>query len=167
MRVIKFIDQISEWVGRISAWIIIPLTLVVIYEVILRHFFNAPTGWGYDTLWMLYSAQFMLGGAYTLLKRSHVRIDIIYNTLSFRGKVIFDIIIYSGVFLFITILFTWAGIRFASEAWATNEKLSTTNWFFPSGPIKTVIPVSFFLLTLQSLAELLRNISILLKEKKG
>lgn len=167
MRFIKLIDQISEWVGKISAWIIIPLTLVVIYEVMLRHFFNAPTGWGYDTLWMLYSAQFMLGGAYTLLKRSHVRIDIIYNKLSFRGKVIFDIIIYSGVFLFITILFTWAGIKFASEAWATNEKLSTTNWFFPSGPIKTIIPISFFLLTLQSLAELLRNISILLKEKKG
>lgn len=167
MRFIKIIDQISEWVGKISAWIIIPLTLVVIYEVILRHFFNAPTGWGYDTLWMLYSAQFMLGGAYTLLKRSHVRIDIIYNTFSFRGKVIFDIIIYSGVFLFITVLFTWAGIKFASEAWATNEKLSTTNWFFPSGPIKTIIPISFFLLTLQSLAELLRNISILLKEKKG
>ncbi|MGQ9777099.1 MAG: TRAP transporter small permease subunit [Thermodesulfobacteriota bacterium] len=167
MRFIKLIDQISEWVGKISAWTIIPLTLVVIYEVILRHFFNAPTGWGYDTLWMLYSAQFMLGGAYTLLKRYHVRIDIVYNTFSFRGKVIFDIIIYFGVFLFITVLFTLAGIKFASEAWATNEKLSTTNWFFPSGPIKTIIPISFFLLTLQSLAELLRNISILLKEKKG
>lgn len=167
MKLIKFIDQISEWAGKISAWIIIPLTFVVIYEVILRHFFNAPTGWGYDTLWMLYSAQFMLGGAYTLLKKGHVRIDIVYNTLSFKGKLLFDIIIYFFVFLFTTILFTWAGVKFAHEAWVTNEKLSTTNWFFPSGPIKTVIPVSFFLLSLQSLAELLRNISILLKEKRG
>lgn len=165
MKLIRFIDQISEWTGKISAWIIIPLTLVVIYEVILRHFFNAPTGWGYDTLWMLYSAQFMLGGAYTLLKNRHIRIDIVYNTMSIRGKLIFDIIIYSIVFLFVVVLFTWAGIKFASEAWATNERLSTTNWFFPSGPIKTVIPISFFLLTLQSLAEILRNISILMKEK--
>jgi TRAP-type mannitol/chloroaromatic compound transport system permease small subunit len=161
MKVLKYIDKISEWTGIVSAWIIIPLTFVVVYEVIMRHFFNAPTGWGYDTLWMLYGAQFMIGGAYTLLKKGHVRIDIVYNTLSPRGKLIFDTIVYAVVFSFIMILFTWAGVRFASEAWATNEKLSTTNWFFPSGPIKTVIPIAFFLLSLQSLAELIRNFSTL------
>jgi TRAP-type mannitol/chloroaromatic compound transport system permease small subunit len=115
---------------------------------------------------MLYSAQFMIGGAYTLLKKGHVRIDIVYNTLSPRGKLIHDSIVYAVVFSFIMILFTWAGVRFASEAWAANEKLSTTNWFFPSGPIKTVIPVSFFLLSLQSLAELIRSIAALVKGKE-
>jgi TRAP-type mannitol/chloroaromatic compound transport system permease small subunit len=161
MKVVEYIDKISEWTGIIVSWIIIPLTFVVVYEVIMRHFFNAPTGWGYDTLWMLYSAQFMIGGAYTLLKKGHVRIDIVYNTLSPRGQLIFDSIVYAVVFFFIMVLFTWAGVRFASEAWATNEKLSTTNWFFPSGYIKTVIPIAFFLMSLQSLAELIRNISTL------
>jgi TRAP-type mannitol/chloroaromatic compound transport system permease small subunit len=166
MKILEYIDKISEWTGIVVSWIIIPLTFVVVYEVIVRHFFNAPTGWGYDTLWMLYSAQFMIGGAYTLLKKGHVRIDIVYNTLSPRGKLIHDSIVYAVVFSFIMILFTWAGVRFASEAWAANEKLSTTNWFFPSGPIKTVIPVSFFLLSLQSLAELIRSIAALVKGKE-
>ena len=166
MKVLNYIDKISEWTGIVSAWIIIPLSFVVVYEVVMRYFFNAPSGWGYDTLWMLYGAQFMIGGAYTLLKKGHVRIDIVYNTLSARGKLIFDTIVYAVVFSFIMILFTWAGVRFASEAWATNEKLSTTNWFFPSGPIKTVIPIAFFLLSLQSLAELIRNISTLVKGKE-
>ena len=166
MKVLNYIDKISEWTGIVSAWIIIPLTFVVVYEVVMRHFFNAPTGWGYDTLWMLYSFQFMIGGAYTLLKKGHVRIDIVYNTLSPRGKLIFDTIVYAVVILSVMVLFTWAGVRFASEAWATNEKLSTTNWFFPSGPIKTVIPIAFFLLSLQSLAELIRNISTLVKGKE-
>ena len=165
MKILNTIDKISEWTGIASAWIIIPLTFVVVYEVGMRHFFNAPTGWGYDTLWMLYSTQFMIGGAYTLLKKGHVRIDIVYNTLSPRAKLIFDTIVYAVVFSFIMILFTWAGVKFASEAWATKEKLSTTNWFFPSGPIKTVIPVAFFLLSLQSLAELIRTISTLVKGK--
>ena len=166
MKILGYIDKISEWTGIVSAWIIIPLTFVVVYEVVMRHFFNAPTGWGYDTLWMLYSAQFMMGGAYTLLKRGHVRIDIVYNTLSPRAKLIFDTIVYAVVFSFVMILFTWAGVKFASDAWATKEKLSTTNWFFPSGPIKTVIPVAFFLLSLQSLAELIRTISTLVKGKE-
>lgn len=166
MKVVKYIDKISEWTGSISALIIIPLTFVVIYEVVMRHFFNAPTRWGYDTLWMLYSAQFMIGGAYTLLRKGHIRIDIVYITLSPRGKLIFDVIVYAVVFLFTTVLFTWAGVRFAAEAWATNERLSTTNWFFPSGPSKTIIPIAFFLLSLQCLAELTRNISTLVKGKE-
>jgi TRAP-type mannitol/chloroaromatic compound transport system permease small subunit len=166
MKVVEYIDKISEWTGIVVSWIIIPLTFVVVYEVIMRHFFNAPTGWGYDTLWMLYSAQFMIGGAYTLLKKGHVRIDIVYNKLSPRGQLIFDTIVYAVVFSSIMILFTWAGVRFASEAWATKEKLSTTNWFFPSGPIKTVIPIAFFLLSLQSLAELVRSVSTLVKGKE-
>lgn len=155
----NWIDKINEKVGLISAWIILPLTLIVVYEVIMRHFFNAPTGWGYDTLWMLYSAQFMLGGAYTLHKKAHVRIDIIYNVLSPRGKLIFDAIIYAFIIFSTMILLTWAGIRFAREAWLTGEKLSTTNWFFPSGPSKTVIPVALFLVSLQAFADLIRTIS--------
>lgn len=164
MKMIEYIDKISGWTGTIASWIILPLTFIVIYEVVMRHFFNAPTGWGYDTLWMLYSAQFMIGGAYTLLKKGHVRIDIVYNTLSPKGKLIFDSIVYAVVFFLIMMLFTWAGVRFAAEAWATKEKLSTTNWFFPSGPAKTIIPIAFFLLSLQSLAEIIRNILAL---KKG
>jgi len=167
MRFLTYIDRISEWTGGISAWIIIPLTLVVIHEVGRRHFFNAPTGWAYDTCWMLYSAQFMIGGAYTLLRKGHIRIDIVYNILSPRGKQVFDALVYGGVFLFTMVLFTWAGVRFAADAWISGEKLSTTNWFFPSAPIKTIIPVSFFLVALQSLAELIRILSTLVKGKGG
>ncbi len=166
MRVLKYIDKISEWTGIFSVWIVIPLMVVVLYEVVMRHFFNAPTGWGYDTCWMLYSAQFMIGGAYTLLHKGHIRIDIVYNILSPRAKLIFDTVLYAVVVLFVMALFTWAGVKFAAYAWTTGEKLSTTNWFFPSGPSKTIIPVGFFLLGLQSLAEFVRNISILMKEKE-
>ncbi len=165
MRWLKTIDRISEWTGIAAAWLTIPLMLAVVYEVVMRSFFNSPTGWGYDTCWMLFGAQFMLGGAYTLLHDGHVRIDIVYNLLSPRGKRIFDAVVYIVFFLFVTVIFTWAGITFAAEAWRTGENLSTTSWRFPSGPIKTVIPVAFFLLSLQSLAELIRNLSILMKEK--
>jgi TRAP-type mannitol/chloroaromatic compound transport system permease small subunit len=167
MRWINVIDKLSEWAGIASAWLIIPLTGVVIFEVVMRHFFNRPTGWGYDTCWMLFGAQFMIGGAYTLLHQGHVRIDILYNLFSSRGKLIFDTVVYAVFFLFVTALFTWAGVTFASQAWIAGEKLSTTNWFFPSGPIKTVIPLGYALLGLQSIAEILRNLSRLRKEGKG
>jgi TRAP-type mannitol/chloroaromatic compound transport system permease small subunit len=166
MRALRYIDKISQWTGILCVWIVIPLMAVVIYEVVMRKIFNAPTGWGYDTCWMLYSVQFMIGGAYTLLHKGHIRIDILYNILSPRAKLIFDTVLYAVVVLFVMVLFTWAGFKFAAYAWSTGEKLSTTNWFFPSGPSKTIIPVAFFLLGLQSLAELIRNISTLMKGKE-
>lgn len=164
MRFVKAIDEVSEKTGAFSAWLVIPLMLVVIYEVVMRHLFNAPTGWGYDTCWMLFAAQFLIGGAFTLLRKGHIRIDIIYGVLSERAKLIYDTLIVSVVILLPMLLLTWAGIIFAAEAWMSGEKLSTTNWFFPAGPSKSLIPVGFFLLSLQCLAEIVRNVRQL---KKG
>ena len=165
MRIVKLIDKISEWTGALSAWIVIPLMLVVIYEVFLRHILNAPTRWGYDVLWMIFSAQFLLGGAFTLLRKGHIRIDIVYGVLSEKAKLIYDIVNTLVIILPPTVLLTWAGIVFAGDAWSSGENLSTTNWFFPSGPSKSLIPIGFFLLALQCVAELIRDINELRKGK--
>jgi len=164
MKLTRIIDRISEWTGAFSAWLVIPLMLVVIHEVVRRHIFNTPTQWGYDTCWMLFAAQFLIGGAFTLLRKGHIRIDIVYSVLSERAKLIYDTLIAIVIILPPMVLFTWAGVVFAADAWMTGEKLSTTNWFFPAGPSKSLIPIGFFLLGLQCLAEILRNISQL---KKG
>jgi TRAP-type mannitol/chloroaromatic compound transport system permease small subunit len=163
MKWIKYIDRISEWTGRASAWTVLPLTLLVTYEVVMRDFFNQPSNWGYDVCWMIYGMSFMIGGAYTLLHKGHVRIDIVYNVMPPRMKSVFDSVVYLVFFLFVTIVFTWAGIKFAADAWVSGEYLSTSTWKFPSSYIKTVIPVGFFLLGLQSLAELVRSLSNLRK----
>ena len=157
MRLVKLIDKISEWTGALSAWIVIPLMLVVIYEVGMRHLFNAPTTWGYDVSWMLFAAQFLIGGAFTHLRDGHIRIDIVYSVLPERGKYIYDFLINLIIIIPPMLLFGWAGVMFAADAYFNAEKLSTTNWFFPAGPPRTLIPIGFFLLALQCLAEIIRN----------
>ena len=161
MKFVYFVDKISEKSGLFAAWLVIPLMIVVIYEVVLRHFFNAPTMWTYDTLWMLYSVNFLFGGAFTLLKKGHIRIDIIHNTLSAKGKLISDTIIYAIVFFLPCAVLTWVSGEYAWEAWVTGENLSTTNFSFPAGPVKTCMPIGFGLLALQSIAEVVRNILVL------
>jgi TRAP-type mannitol/chloroaromatic compound transport system permease small subunit len=163
MRIVKLIDRISEWTGALAAWIVIPLMAVVMIEVFQRHVLNAPTYWGYDVLWMLFSAQFLLGGAFTLLRKGHIRIDIVYGVLSDRAKVIYDVINTLVVILPPAVLLTWAGVLFAADAWSSGEKLSTSNWFFPAGPAKTMISIGFFLLSLQCVAEIVRSVNELRK----
>ena len=161
MKFVRFVDALSAKVGTFAAWLVIPLMIVVIYEVIVRHFFNSPTIWTYDTLWMLYSVNFLFGGAFTLLQKGHIRIDIIHDTLSDRGKLITDTIIYAVVFFLPCAMLTWFSGGYAWEAWATGENLSTTNFVFPAGPVKTCMPIGFGLLALQSVAEVIRNIHTL------
>ena len=157
MRLVKIIDRMSEWTGSLSAWLVVPLMFVIIYEVAMRYFFNAPTAWGYDVSWMLFAAQFLIGGAFTHLRDGHIRIDIVYAMLSDRAKIIYDTLINIVIILPPMLIFSWAGIKFTIEAFAVDERLSTTNWFFPAGPPKTLIPLGFFLLALQCVAEILRN----------
>lgn len=160
----KTVDRLSAWTGTLSAWLVIPLVLVVIYEVTMRHFFNSPTSWAYDASWMIFSAQFLIGGAFTHLRNGHIRIDIIYGALSQRSKLIYDILINLIIIAPPMILFAWAGVVFSAKAYSIGERLSTSTWDFPTGPIKTLLPVGFFLLSLQSLAEIVRNF---LNLKKG
>ena len=163
MGLVKIIDKISSWFGGVAAFLVIPLMLVVMYEVAMRKIFNAPTAWTYDVCWMLFAAQFLLGGAFTHLRNGHIRIDIVYATLSPRARRIYDVLINVIVIMPPMLAFGYAGVEFAAEAWATGEKLSTTNWFFPAGPPKTLLPIGFFLLALQCLAEIIRLIGQLRK----
>jgi TRAP-type mannitol/chloroaromatic compound transport system permease small subunit len=156
MRLARGIDALSRWSGSLVAWLAIPLAGIVGYEVFVRYIFNSPTGWVYDASWMLHSTAFLIAGAYTLSAKRHVRIDVVYGVLSPRGRAIFDLLVYALLLAPAMAIFTWQGVRYAAEAWSTGEKLSTTLWEFPAAPIKTVIPLGFFLVLLQAVAEILR-----------
>jgi TRAP-type mannitol/chloroaromatic compound transport system permease small subunit len=91
---INAIDKIADVSGRIVAWLIVPMTFAVTYEVVARHFFRAPTMWAYDVTYMLYGTHFMLGTAYTLMRTGHVRTDMLYQNWSVRRQNLVDAIGY-------------------------------------------------------------------------
>ena len=65
------LETVSEWTGRIFMWLIIPLTLVVVYEVISMKIFQCrPTSGRRRLSAYLYGPYFMLVAAYTLALQS-------------------------------------------------------------------------------------------------
>jgi TRAP-type mannitol/chloroaromatic compound transport system permease small subunit len=163
--ILKGFDGISEWTGRIFVWLIIPLTVVVVYEVISRRVFNAPNIWATEVTNYLYGPHFMLVAAYTLLYKSHVSIDIIYGRYSARTRGILDIITYLVFFFPFCLIVFYQGIIFAQTSWSIGETSeSAALRIVPL--IKTVIPVTFGLLLLQGLANFIRSIMLVLKGKE-
>lgn len=163
IKLIKIIEKINKIVCKFYSFSIFFMMMVVLYEVVMRYFFNSPSGWAYDTSWMLYGLV-ILGGAYTLQEKGHVRIDILKTYLPSKINNIVDIIVFGAIITPSMLILTYEGVEYATRAWLTNEKLSTTVWFFPAGPIKTIIPIGFGLLTLQSIVEFLKSIK---KLKEG
>lgn len=158
MRIFHYIDAISIWSGKIVRWLALILSIVVLYEVTSRYLFGRPTIWAFDTAMMLNSGLFLLGGAYVLFEKRHIRVDVIFNRFPHHIKVFIDLIFYV-VFLFpFASVMTWYGWKATAMSWAAREISNTSQWgeliFF----WKAVIPVAFFLLLLQGIPEFFRTV---------
>lgn len=164
--ILEAIDSISIWSGKLVAWLVIPNVLALVYEVIARYILKNPTIWSYEITYFLYGTHFLLGAAYTLSAKAHIRIDVLHMHLPPRGKAIVDILGYLILFFPAMIVLIYAGTEFTIQSWEMSEKSGLSPWRPHLYPYKAVLVVSFFFLFLQGVAEFIRNISILFKGKE-
>ena len=80
-RVARAIDQVSIWSGKVVAWLIVPMFIVLFYEVMARKL-GHPTMWANDIATMCYGAHFFIAGAYTLYLQKHIRTDFLTQHLA-------------------------------------------------------------------------------------
>jgi TRAP-type mannitol/chloroaromatic compound transport system permease small subunit len=157
-RAVDTIDHFADICGRITAWLIIPMTIAVTWEVVARHFFRAPTMWAFDVTYMLYGTHFMLGTAYTLMRIGHVRTDMLYQNWSVRRQNWVDATGYVLFFFPAMLFFLYYGWQEASHSWAIGETSDASPWRPIVYPFKTVIPVTALLLLIQGVGEVMKNI---------
>jgi TRAP-type mannitol/chloroaromatic compound transport system permease small subunit len=155
---VETIDKVADWSGRITAWMIIPMTIAVTWEVVARHFFRAPTIWAFDVTYMLYGSHFMLGTAYTLMRIGHVRTDMLYQNWSVRRQNWIDAIGYVFFFFPAMAFLFYYGWQEASHSWSIGETSDASPWRPIVYPFKTVIPVTAVLLIIQGVAEVMKNV---------
>jgi len=163
-KLVKFLDSINEWTGRIFCWLVVPLVLLTVMEVILRRFLGAPTIWSFEVLKQVYALHFMIVAGFGLLYGSHVSVDIFTMMLSKRARAILDLVSYLLFFFPFCTVSIWQGYLFASRSWAMKE----TSWSVfapPLYPVKTVIVVTFILLALQGISECIKRVYIIKGEE--
>ena len=155
--IVRVIDGLALWSGRIFCWLVIPLVAGLTYEVIARYVLHAPTIWAYDVAYMLYGSHFMLGAAYTLYKGGHIRTDIFYQNWSVRTRGTVDAILYLFLFFPGIALFFWMGLQEALQSWDIREVSDASPWRPIIYPFKAVIPVALLLLMIQGVSEFLKS----------
>jgi TRAP-type mannitol/chloroaromatic compound transport system permease small subunit len=148
-------DEISTWVGKAFAWLIVVLMLLVVAEVFKRYALNAPTAWVFDASNMLYGTLFMMGGAYTLAQDGHVRGDFLYGNFKPRTQAGIDLALYILFFLPGIAALTWSGWTYFQDSLAIREQTFNADPL-PVYPFKFMIPLAGALVLMQGISEIIR-----------
>jgi TRAP-type mannitol/chloroaromatic compound transport system permease small subunit len=148
-------DEISTWVGKAFAWLIVVLMLLVVAEVFKRYALNAPTAWVFDASNMLYGTLFMMGGAYTLAQDGHVRGDFLYGSFKPRTQASIDLVLYILFFLPGIAALTWSGWTYFQDSLAIHEQTFNADPL-PVYPFKFMIPLAGAMVLMQGISEIIR-----------
>ena len=158
-----YVNQINGYVGEfICFWSIIAV-FVYYYEVLGRYIFNSPTNWAHEGMFLMFGMQYVLAAGFTHREEAHVRVDVLYQYFPVRMKYIANI--FTSVFFFIfTIALFWTSWIFMMDSIEVWE-VSFTEWAIQYWPVKATLVIGAFLLFLDGLTKLIRDITALTGKK--
>jgi TRAP-type mannitol/chloroaromatic compound transport system permease small subunit len=161
LKLSRGIDYVNEKFGVIATWLVLLACLVSAATATGRYLLNTGSNAWLEVQWYMFAGMVMLGGPYTLKLNEHVRVDLIYGSVSERTRLWIDVI---GGFLFllpiclILIHFTWPWFV---DSWRLSETSSNAGGLI-RWPVKLLLPVGFALMALQGVSEIIKRIAALL-----
>jgi TRAP-type mannitol/chloroaromatic compound transport system permease small subunit len=161
LKLSQLIDGLTERVGKALIWIVLVVTLISAGNAVMRYIWNYSSNAFLEIQWYLFSAIFLFGAGYTLMKNEHVRIDLIAGRFSKRGQAMIDIF---GILFFLlpmAIAVMYLSWPIFLLALATDEQSSNAGGL-ALWPVRLLVPIGFFLLVIQGISELIKRIGFLL-----
>ena len=156
------IDRINSRIGRLCSWLVLLMLMVGAWNVIGRHLGplvgrNLSSNSLIEVQWYLFSLTFLLGGAWTMQRHGHVRVDVLQSRWGAREQALANVV--GTVFLLfpfclLMIMSSWGAVHFS---WNILEQ-SPDPGGLPRYPLKTLLPFSFLLLIFQGIADVIHNL---------
>ena len=157
LRVEGVLNSVATWVGRIGAWISVPLMIIIIFDVITRRFLVLGSTKLQEGEWHLHAVLFLLCLGFAYVKHAHVRISLVHERfrprtqrwIEFIGCLVFAIPYCAIVFYF--------AIDFVERSWNLNEASDSATGLPYRWAIKAFLPAGMLFLGVASIAVLLRK----------
>ncbi|MDO5622939.1 MAG: TRAP transporter small permease subunit [Paracoccus sp. (in: a-proteobacteria)] len=148
------ITAINRALFRLAGLAILLIVPLLLYAVVTRYVFNAPSSWAMELGVLIFGPYFLLGGPYLLHTGGHVSLDLVSRAVRPEVNRLFLLVNYPIIMAFCGILLAYAW-PFAVDSFAYRET-SYSTWNPPVWPVKFAIPLALALMGLQALAEWLR-----------
>jgi TRAP-type mannitol/chloroaromatic compound transport system permease small subunit len=162
-KILRFIDGVSIWTGKVSSLLIVVLTVIICYDITMRYVVVKPTSWVFEATYMIYGAYAMLGAAYCHYLKGHVRMDLLYVRLSPRRQAVVDVLCYVFLFFPLFIVLSWKCGQHAYWAFTSGECSSASILRPKLWPFKGLIAFGCLLFLLQGAVEFLRSLQTAIK----
>ncbi len=160
LKLAGWIDRFTDLVGRATAWVVLGLALVMGANVLLRYGFSLGWIWTQELEWHLMVPICMLGAAYALLHKEHVRVDVLFQRYSPRTKLRVEV---AGavIGMLLSVIVVWLSLHYVVQSWTITEGSANPGGLDHRYIVKSLIPIGFSLFFLQSLSETIKGVTLL------
>ena len=156
----RAIDKLNERVGHLVYWLVLAAVLISAANAVVRKAFNVSSNSFLEIQWYLFSVVFLFCAGYTLLRNQHVRIDVIAGRLSPQAQAWIDILGTLFMLLPMSLIVMWLSWPVFVQAFERHE-VSTNTGGLIIWPARLMMPIGFFLLSIQGISELIKRIAFL------
>jgi TRAP-type mannitol/chloroaromatic compound transport system permease small subunit len=154
---VRTVDKVNYAVGRFAMYLFYVMGGVLIYATLSRVVAGVPVNWALEMSQFLLSAYYLLGGAYAMQLEGHVRMDLLYANLSPKKRAVTDAVTILFVIFYLVVLFA-GGISSTNYA-IEYQQQNYSSWSPVLWPIKLVMTIAIFLMLLQAIASLFKDIA--------
>jgi TRAP-type mannitol/chloroaromatic compound transport system permease small subunit len=165
-KLLSTIENFIDWSGRTVSWLSLLLVLVTFIVVVLRYVFDDGSIALQESTTYLHASVFLVGMAYTMQQDAHVRVDIFYTRFSTQTKAWVDL--FGAVFLLLPFMLfiSWISWSYIIDSWSVFEGSREAGGLPGVFLLKSLILVMTFLLSLQTFAQITRNIQTILNNRQ-
>lgn len=163
MILLRAIDRLNLAIGKTISLLILIGIVVLVYEVLARYVFGQPTIWAHGYTQRIFGSYFVLVGAYTLIRNEHVRVDIVLNAASPRGRAFLDLVNMAFLIIWGAVL-SWEAFWFFEDSWRFNE-VDESALRHPLWPVKLVLFLGVLMITVQGVVEAIRALILVINPK--
>ena len=152
-------SRVEATLDRITAafsWVWLALISVIVVAVVLRHVFGIGLIELEELQWHLYALGFLMGLVACATRDRHVRVDVLRERMSQRTR---DWVDLYGILLLqlpFLVLVSWSALPFAVDSFAVGERSASAGGLPFRWLLKSVLPLSFALLSIATLDQLVK-----------
>ncbi len=153
---VRLVDKLNYGVGRFAMYLLFVLMAILMWSTISKAFFN-PSLWTLEMAQFVMVAYYILGGPYAMQLEGHVRMDLFYAKQSPQKRALWDAFTVFALIFYLCVML-YGAVDSTLYAFTYNER-SPTAWRPYMWPIKVTLCIGFFLMLLQALSALIKDIA--------
>jgi C4-dicarboxylate transporter, DctQ subunit len=143
----KLIDAILDASGMVTTVLTALITVLLLYEVIVRYVFQSPSMWALDITQYTICYLTFIGAAWLLREEGHIKVELLKEYVSPRAWALVEAVT-SVVACLACAVFCWQTTKMALSAYQTGQFIDAS-FVMPRFLVVGIMPIGLFLLCIE------------------